>query len=181
MLWITGRTGEKGVVVLDDLGRKAVPVHFIVPALLDGPALDPLDQAIGSEHDVDRDDDEPDEEPHLAGRDSEEGDGERRLAPARGEDGTEAGAHGVQGDGSDLVDVQIGVVPAQTVGDADGLENDRGDEGDLDVISRQRDQSRCRAEEGREGKSKTGRDIGTQLAIRTWSSHHSCFLLSSLQ
>ena len=109
---------------MDNLGRKAVAVHVVVPALLNGPALDPLDQAIRAEHDVDRDDDEPNEEAHLAGRDSEEGDGERRLAPACGEDGTETSAHGVQGDGSDLVGVQVRVVSAQAVGDTDRLESD---------------------------------------------------------
>jgi len=62
-----------------------------VPQRLDGPAPDPLEQGDEAQHEIDRDEHEPDDAPGPAFRDAQQRDGEGRLGPGGRQDGEEAG------------------------------------------------------------------------------------------
>jgi hypothetical protein len=125
-------SGNKRVIVLDNTRWEACALQVPIPALVNGPALYPLQQPVGAQHKVHADDDEPDKGAHPAAvRDAQQRDGERRLAPAGGEDGAEAGCGGIQREGLDGVVFEILLLPAQSVGGPCRLQGDRDDECDL--------------------------------------------------
>lgn len=80
-------TSNKCVIVLHEIWRETGAIQIPVPKFPNGPALHPLNRPVGTQYEIDRDNNEPDEQPHTAGGDTQQGNCKGSFTPASGKNG----------------------------------------------------------------------------------------------